>query len=191
MGNHDQPENRLTIIGICGSLRPGSYTRMAMRIALRSAEEAGAQIQLLDLMKYQSGFVDGQLAETSLTPDVLLMRQEVRQAQAVILGTPEYHGSFSGILKTALDLLDGSELNGKIIGLISVAGGALGGLDALNGLRAICRSLQAWAIPQQVAIPEVWKSFDENGGVQNPILEKRLQELGRQVVRYARLHTRE
>jgi FMN reductase len=189
MSDHDRTENRLTVIGICGSLRPGSYTRMAMRIALHSAEEAGARIQLLDLTKYQCGFGDGQSAERSLTPDVL--RQEVRQAQAIILGTPEYHGSFSGILKSALDLLDGSELNGKIIGLISVAGGALGGLDALNGLRTICRSLQAWAIPQQVAIPEAWKSFDENGGLQNPTLEKRLQELGRQVVRYAQLHTSE
>jgi FMN reductase len=189
MRNHDQTEERLTVIGICGSIRPGSYTRMAMRIALQSAAEAGAQIQLLDLEKFQRGFGDGQSAETSFTTDVLRLRQEVRQAQAIILGTPEYHGSFSGILKTTLDLLEGSELKGKIIGLISVAGGALGGLDALNGLRVICRSLQAWAIPQQVAIPEAWKLFDENGVLQNPALEKRLQELGRQVVRYAHLHT--
>jgi FMN reductase len=176
MSNHDQTEERLAVIGICGSIRPGSYTRMAMRIALQSAAEAGAQIQLLDLEKFQRGFFDGQSAETSLTTDVLRLRQEVRQARAIILGTPEYHGSFSGILKTTLDLLEGSELNGKIIGLISVAGGALGGLDALNGLRVICRSLQAWAIPQQVAIPEAWKLFDENGVLKNPALEKRLQE---------------
>lgn len=53
---------------------------------------------------------------------------------------------------------DGNELKGKIVGLISVAGDSLSGIDALNGLRAICRSLRAWAIPQQVAIPEAWKA---------------------------------
>lgn len=181
-------ENRITVLGLCGSLRPGSYTRMALQVALRTAQEAGAETRWLDLTEYQWMFCDGALNENRLPPQVERLRQEIQQAQGLILGTPEYHGSFSGVLKNALDLLDGSELKGKMVGLISVAGGALGGVDALNGLRTICRSLHAWAIPEQVAIPEAWKAFDERGAVQNTALEKRLQEVGHQVVRYARLH---
>ena len=62
--------------------------------------------------------------DDALPPDVLKLRQEIAQAHALILGTPEYHGSFSGVLKNALDWLDGSELQGKMIGLVGVAGGA-------------------------------------------------------------------
>lgn len=164
-----------------------SYTRLSMQVALRAAQEAGAQTRLLDLAEYQLMFCDGTLSENTLPPGVRKLRQEIQHVQAIILGTPQYHGSYSGGLKNALALLDGNELKGKIVGLISVAGGSLSGIDALNGLRAVCRSLHAWAIRQQVAIPEAWKAFDAMGGVQNALLENRLQEVGHQVVQDAQL----
>ncbi|MEK7830467.1 MAG: hypothetical protein AAB401_05230, partial [Acidobacteriota bacterium] len=71
---------------------------------------------------------------------------------------------------------------------VGVSGGALGGIDALNGLRAICRSLHAWVILEQAAIPEAWKVFGENGSINNRALENRLLSVGQQVVQYARLH---
>lgn len=185
MNPNQQSENRITVVGICGSLRPGSYTHLAVQLALQSAQEAGAQTHLIDLNDYQLGFCDGQ---TEANADVMKLRREVRGAQGIILGTPDYHGSFSGVLKNALDHLEGKELNGKIIGLISVAGGALGGLDALNGLRAIGRSLHAWAIPQQAVIPEAWKVFDASGKLKNVNLERRVKEVGHQVARFAALH---
>ena len=52
MSQTDQTENRVFVVGICGSLRRGSYTRMAVQIALQGAEEAGAETQLIDLKDY-------------------------------------------------------------------------------------------------------------------------------------------
>jgi FMN reductase len=182
----NQPtENRITVIGISGSFRPGSYTRLAVQLALQAAQEAGAQTQFIDLKDYQLGFCDD---SSEASTDVLKLRQMVRQAQGIILGTPEYHGSFSGILKNAIDHLEGKDLNGKIIGLIGVSGGSLGGIEALNGLRTVARSVHAWVIPQQAAIPEAWKVFDASGKMKNVNLEKRVKEVGHQVARYAALH---
>ncbi|HYE72899.1 MAG TPA: NADPH-dependent FMN reductase [Blastocatellia bacterium] len=183
-----QTENQTTVIGIVGSLRAGSYTRLAVEQALQAARDAGARTRLIDLKDYQLIFCDGESPLDSLPTDVAKLRTEVASAQGIILGTPEYHGSFSGVLKNALDLLDGSEISGKVIGLIGVSGGALGGIDALNSLRVIARSLHSWVIPQQVAIPEAWKVFDETGKIKDHKLEKRVQEVGRQVARFASLH---
>src|SRR5262249_43182115 len=95
-------EKPIVVVGICGSLRRGSYTRQALTIALRGALESGARTRLVDLRDYQLIFC-GQEAEGASLEGVHRLRREVAQAQGIILGTPEYHGSFSGILKNALD----------------------------------------------------------------------------------------
>ena len=191
MKQKDQAGNRVVVVGICGSIRRGSYTRMAVQIALRGAQELGAQTGLIDLKDYQLVFCDGKEDESTLPEDVFKLRREVSQARGIILGTPEYHGSFSGVLKNALDLMGFDEIEGKMIGLVGVSGGALGAVHALNSLRAVGRALHAWVIPEQASIPEAWKVFDESGTLKDGDLEKRLKEVGRQVARFAYLHTSE
>jgi NAD(P)H-dependent FMN reductase len=58
-----------------------------------------------------------------------------------------------------------------------------------NRITVICRSLHAWVIPQQAAIPEAWKVFDETGKLKDSQLEERLREVGHQVARFAQLHS--
>ncbi|HKX29106.1 MAG TPA: NADPH-dependent FMN reductase [Blastocatellia bacterium] len=187
----EETENRLHVVGISGSLRPGSYTSLAVQIALRGAQEAGARTRLIDLRNYQLAFCDGKGNEQEFPEDVFKLRREVRQASGIILGTPEYHGSFSGVLKNALDLMGFDEIGGKMIGLVGVSGGVQGAIHAMDGLRTIGRSLHAWVIPEQAAVSEAWKAFDPSGALKDGALEKRLKEVGRQVARFAYLHTLE
>lgn len=191
MDQNDQAGNRVIVVGICGSIRRGSYTRLAVQVALQAAQEVGAQTRLIDLKDYQLVFCDGKTDESAFPADVLKLRGEVRQAGGIILGTPEYHGSFSGVLKNALDLMGSDEIKGKMIGLVGVSGGALGATHALDSLRAVGRALHAWVIPEQASIPEAWKVFDTSGNLKDRDLEKRVKEVGRQVARFAYLHTSE
>jgi len=176
----------MAIVGISGSLREMSYTRFAVNIALQAAKEMGANIQLIDLRDYNLPYCDGD--ESSYPDDVFQLRKTVQLAHGIILGTPEYHGSYSGVLKNALDLMGFEEFEGKMMGLIGVSGGAMGAVDALNSLRNVSRSLHAWVVPQQVAIPNAWKFFDKTGKVNDEDLEKRLIEVGKQVAHFAKLH---
>lgn len=180
----------LQVAGLCGSLRQGSLTRRALAIALRGAEEAGAETRLIDLRDYKLIFSNGKQDESAYPPDVFRLRRDVQQAKGIILGSPEYHASFSGVLKNALDLMGFDEFEGKMIGLVGVAGGQAGA-HGLTGLRSIGRALHAWVIPDQVSIAEAWKVFDAAGNLKDPEIEKRLKEVGRQVVRFARLHEAE
>ena len=117
------------------------------------------------------------------------MRRALRHADGILIGTPEYHGSFSGVLKNAIDHMGFAEFEGKMVGLIGVSGGRMGATIALNSLHTIARALHAWVVPEQASIPEAWRNFDKDGNSKQEDLEKRLLGVGRQVARFAFLHT--
>lgn len=161
---------------------------MAVAVALKGAAEAGCRTKLIDLRDYKLVFCDGGDDEARLPEDVFRLRKEVQQAQGIILGTPEYHGGYSGVLKNTLDLMGFDEFEGKMLGLVGVSGGAMGAFGALESLRGIGRALHAWVVPEQASIPRAWQEFDDDGKMKNPQLEERLRGVGRQVSRFAYLH---
>ena len=151
--------------------------------------ELGAETRLLDLRVYELMFSTGRVDEATCPPDVLRLRRDLRAAQGIILGTPEYHASFSGVLKNALDLMGFDEFEGKMLGLLGVSGGRLGAINALTSLRMVGRALHAWVVPKQVSIAEAHRAFDAEGRLQDPRTEGALLEVGRQVARFAFLHS--
>ena len=182
-------EDSIRVLGLCGSLRQGSYTRSVVRIALQGAEEVGAATQLIDLNDYELPFCNGNENEETYPEDVFKLRKETESAQGLILGTPEYHGGYSGVLKNALDLMGFKQIEGKMIGLVGVSGGSMGASGALAGLRSIGRALHAWVIPEQASIPTSHEKFDQNGNLKSSDLTNRVMEVGRQVARFSFLHT--
>jgi FMN reductase len=188
MNTADKEHQPCKIVGISGSLRSGSYTTLAVRLALKGAEELECQAKLIDLRDYQLLFCDGKDDESQFPKDVFRLREEVKQAHGIILGTPEYHGGYSGVLKNALDLMGFEEFEGKMLGLLGVSGGAMGAFGAMNSLREVGRALHAWVLPEQASIPQAWQEFDDAGNLKNPKLDERVRQVGRQVARFAYLH---
>jgi FMN reductase len=171
------------IVGINGSLRPGSYSKQALEIALKQADQLGARIELLDLQVLKLPFCSGAKAYPEY-PDVEYLQSAVANADGLILATPEYHGSVSGVLKNALDLLSFDQLAGKVTAAISILGGQANS-NALNDLRLITRWVHAWMIPEQIAIGQAWNAFDAEGNFTDPKLEARLGEMVQSLVRSA------
>lgn len=182
-----QSTQQLKVAGICGSLREGGFTAKALKIALAGAAEMGADTQFIDLRDYQLEFCDGS-GNKNASMDLATLRDICATSHGLIWATPEYHGSFSGILKNALDLMSAEEFSGKVIGLVGVAGGDTGAINALNGLRTVGRSLGCWVVPHQASIASVYKAFDSDNCLLDPKLDKRVRQVGRQVVRHAALH---
>jgi NAD(P)H-dependent FMN reductase len=188
MTDDTNPETSVRVGALCGSLRPGSYTRMALRIALEGAAEVGAETDLIDLSDFELPFCTGDDSQET-AQDVGRLQARVESCQGLILGTPEYHGSYSGVLKNAIDLMGFDQFGGKMIGLVGVAGGAMGALSALASLRTVGRSLHSWVVPEQAMVPNAWKAFEEDGQLKDPSFDKRLREVGRQVARFSYLHS--
>jgi NAD(P)H-dependent FMN reductase len=188
MSTTDKEQSSCRIVGISGSLRSSSYTTLAVTLALKGAAELKCETQLINLRDYQLAFCDGEDDESYFPKDVFRLRDEVKQAQGIILGTPEYHGGYSGVLKNALDLMGFEEFEGKMLGLVGVSGGAMGAFGAMESLRSIGRALHAWVVPEQASIPQAWNQFDESGKLKDPKLEERIRMVGKQVARFAFLH---
>lgn len=161
----------IKVVGIIGSLRQGSYSALALKEAVNIVEALGATVDILDLREMQLPFCNGG-DEYPDYPDVEILREKVKTADALILATPEYHGSVSGVMKNALDLMSFEHLSGKVTGIISVLGGQSNS-NALNELRIIIRWVHGWVIPEQIAIGQAWKAFDKEGKLNDEKLSQR------------------
>ncbi|WP_299486343.1 NADPH-dependent FMN reductase [Acaryochloris sp. IP29b_bin.137] len=168
------------IVGIGGSLRTSSYSMMALKLASERVKALDVDVQVLDLRTMTLPFCDGG-KDYSNFPDVSVLREVVTQADGLILATPEYHGSVSGVIKNALDLMGFTELSGKVTGLISVLGGQPNS-NALNEMRLIMRWVHAWVIPEQIAIGQAWRAFDEDGQLIDEKLAERFDEFTQSLV---------
>ncbi len=179
-----ETNDSIRIVGICGSLNADGATKKALAIALQGAAEFDAEITLLELRNLDLVFY-GSVPHDKYPPDVLKLRQAVRDSQGIILATPEYHGSLTGALKNMLDLMSIEDFETKIVGLVGIAGGHVGAINSLNTMKTICRNLHCWVLPQEVSIANSGNAFDENGAMKDPALEERLVNLGRQLVKFA------
>ncbi len=88
----------IRITGICGSLTADGATRKALAIVLQGAAEYDVEITLLELRDFDLVFY-GSVPPEEYPPDVLKLRQALKESQGIILATPEYHGSLTGLAK--------------------------------------------------------------------------------------------
>ena len=168
------------VVGICGSLRDGSYTRSGIERALASAADSGASTALVDLREYDLPVFDADHRDAG---DAESLRTLLQRADAILLGTPMYHGSYSGVLKNAMDYCGFDEFEDTTVGLLAVSGGSFP-TGALEHLRLVCRAVNAWVLPHQAAIPTVREKF-ENGDIVDESIAERVDTLGRRAVEYA------
>ena len=178
------------IVGIGGAARPGSSTERVLIQALRSADELGAETRL-----YGGAF----LAELPLfnpyaepSPRLLALAEAVREADGVILASPGYHGSVSGLLKNALDGLEVLRddlrpyLDGRAVGCIVTADGWQAAGATLAALRAIVHALRGWPTPLGAALRASPDLLDAEGFCREPRDAAQLETVGRQVCDFAR-----
>jgi len=170
------------VVGVAGSLRDGSYTRIALERALEAARDAGATAELLDLRDYDLPVFDADAREAG---DAAEVTRRIREADSILLGTPVYHGSYSAPLKNALDYCGFDEFENKTVGLLAVAGGSFP-ITPLEHLRSVCRALNCWVIPHQAAVPRA-RDVVENGGITDDDIDERVARLGEEAVQYANI----
>jgi FMN reductase len=178
------------IIGLGGSGNPNGSTERVLQKALDSARAAGAQTlyfdgQALDMPMYSYG---GQrTAQASALIDAL------RRADGIIIASPGYHGTVSGLIKNALDYVEDMAkderiyFEGRAVGLIAVAAGWQATGSTLATLRSITHALRGWPTPMAVAINSASPVFGEDGTMNDSALAKQLEILASQVVDFARM----
>jgi FMN reductase len=177
------------IVGIGGTTTPGSSPEQALSVALAAACEAGAKTaqfgarELAALPHYDP-------ASRPLCAGAVRLVEAVRAADGLIIASPGYHGTISGLVKNALDYMEETArdarvyLDGLPVGLIATAYGwqATGG--TLAALRVVAHALRGWPTPLGVAINTSAKIF-RDGVCLDEAVSGQLRMVGRQVVAFA------
>jgi NAD(P)H-dependent FMN reductase len=168
------------ILGIVGSLQTDSQTRHAMRHVLHKAEEAGAETQLLDLKDIALPIFNPEKRDS---PAYDMLKEKVIWSNALLLGSPDYHGCMSGAMKNFLDYF-WREFGGKLFGYLCASHEK--GLTAMDQMRTAVRQCYGWSLPYGVSITK--GDFDPTSGlVSNPKIKQRLESLGYDLATYAPL----
>ncbi|HKH10843.1 MAG TPA: NAD(P)H-dependent oxidoreductase [Rubrobacter sp.] len=181
-------DGRIRVVGVGGTLRGGSASLGALRRALEAAGEAGAETELLDLRRLGLPMYEPGRALEEYGPGVGRLVEELRGADAVLISTAAYHGTLAGVTKNALDFaqfLSGGEhpyFDGKVVGLISTAGGEQAGANATGAMVDVVHALRGVVAPLMVSISRARQRTDEAGNVTDELYGRRLDALGGQVV---------
>ena len=181
------------VVGIGGTIGGSSSTERALRIALDAACNEGFRTRMFggaDMAKLP--LYDPKAA--ARTPEEREFVDTVRQASALIIASPGYHGSISGVVKNALDLLEETArdpvrpyLADMPVGLIATAYGWQATGSTIAALRSIVHALRGWPTPFAAAINSQVTKFDDEGGANDPAVLDQLKLVGRQVARFAPL----
>jgi FMN reductase len=180
---------RLLVIGLGGTIRPRSTTDRALRHALAAAEAQGARTRCFAGAEL-AGLPLFSPADPERSPKAAEVIEAVRGADGLIVASPGYHASISGMVKNALDYLEDLRedarpyLSGRGVGCIATGAGWQATVSTLAALRAIVHALRGWPTPLGAAIntaPGAPEDDERRARFQ-------LETIGAQVVEFARSH---
>ena len=174
------------IVTIVGSARPGNYTAKALAVAQRELRRHD------DVMVTE---IDPAVLKLAIpgtgmdSSDRDWLRKTVASADGVILATPEYHGTFSSLMKLVIENLGfPSALTGKPVALLGVASGRIGAIKSLEHLRSVGGHVGALVLPNPISVARVRTVFDEHGNCLDATIETDIRGLAVSLIDYIR-HT--
>ena len=173
----------MKIVALQGSVRPGNNTARALKIVAAVFEETtGVHLEIIDPTDMEL-----MLPGKGNTDDAKAIQQKVAEADGVILATPEYHGSYSSVMKLLVDNLGfPSALKGKPVALLGVAAGRIGAIKALEHLRSVASHVGAIVLPGPVSIAGARNAFDEHGHLKDKGTESFIEEMVKGLIKYIR-----
>ena len=181
----------MKVVGIDATLRENSTSLGALRRSLAAAEEAGAEVELLDLNELRLSMYKPGKPLYAYGESVRRLIEATREADALLVSTAAYHGTLAGVTKNALDFVQflGNEepayLDGKAVGLISTAGGEQAAANANAAMVNVVHSLRGIVAPLMVGVTRAWKHTDDGGDITDDNYGRRLDSLGELVVNLA------
>src|SRR6266568_2374440 len=176
----------IRIVVIQGSVRPGNYTGMASALVVDELKkQSGISVELIDPATLHLPFP----GTNPHAEGTKLLQEQVRAATGVVLATPEYHGSFSSVMKLVIENLGfPSVLAGKPVALLGVAAGTIGAIKSLEHLRGVCSHVGAIVLPLPVSVANVQKVFDAEGRPLDPAVDKHVRSVVTNLINYLHKH---
>jgi len=179
-------ENKLKVLGFAGSLRAGSYNRAL----LRGAANLLPQDMTLEIFEIEGIPAFNQDLEKDIPKKVKEFKSKIREANAILIATPEYNYSVPGMLKNAIDWASrpygDNPFDGKPVAIMSASVGMLGGSRAQYHLRQIFVFLNMYPVNgPEVIVPFAQDKFDATGKLIDDNTKKFLAQLLRNLASWS------
>ncbi len=184
-----------SILAFAGSTRTDSYNKRLVKIAARGAEQVGANVEFLDLRDLDLPLFDEDVEAKHGAPDgATRFKSLLKACDGILIASPEYNSSLSGVLKNAIDWAtrpaEGEKpleaFAGKAAVLMSASPGGLGGLRGLVHLRAILGNIQVLVLPDQHAVSNAHEAISPDGQIADDALRSRIEGLGAKLTEVCR-----
>jgi chromate reductase len=174
---NDELKETINVLGFAGSLRNGSYNRALLRSAQKLAPE-GLVIDITELNEIP--LYSGDVEEKGLPEAVSSFKNRIKEADALLIATPEYNYSIPGVLKNAIDWASrpptGVPLVGKPVAIFGATSGGFGTVRAQQHLRQVCAAVKMPAfVGVEVYVSRARNSFDEDGNLVDDQVAGQLQ----------------
>jgi NAD(P)H-dependent FMN reductase len=165
------------ILVLAGSTRTGSTNRLLARDAAEALRNAGLEAIFADLRDYPMPLYDGDLETASgLPPAARTLKDLARESDGFAIASPEYNGSYSAVLKNAIDWISRPEngegpvevFRGKPAAILSASPGQGGGRRVLKQLRELLEGIRMTVTPHQVSIAQSGDAFNAEGRLKRP-----------------------
>ncbi|MEC4747209.1 NAD(P)H-dependent oxidoreductase [Methylomicrobium sp. Wu6] len=175
------------ILAFSGSARKNSYNQRLVRIAAQGAEQAGAEVTVINLADFPMPiFNQDEEAEHGLPEAARAFKQLLIAHDGVLIASPEYNSAFSPLLKNAIDWAsrrEGDEMpllayRGKVAAIMAASPGALGGMRGLVFLRLLLSNIGVTVLPEQQAIVQADKAMHPDGYLNDAQLQAAVIKLG-------------
>ncbi|WP_334892275.1 NADPH-dependent FMN reductase [Nostoc sp.] len=175
------------ILAFAGSTRIDSYNKKLVKIAAAGAKAAGADVTYLDLRDLPLPLFDEDLeAQEGLPANARTFKDLLISHQGLLIASPEYNSSLTAVLKNAIDWASRPAPNeaplaafaGKVATIMSASPGALGGLRGLVHLRSILGNIKVLVLPDQIALPKAYETFNPDGTLKDPKQQESIEKLG-------------
>jgi NAD(P)H-dependent FMN reductase len=192
-GESTHQQRTINILGVAGSMRQESFSTLGLKMVLEEAKKYGSELHLLDLRDinlplYDPGAPSSNGPSFNNSNNVLeKITTALKWADALVLASPDYHGSMSGTLKNFLDYF-WEDFAGKTFGYIIASHEK--GLTVADQMRTAVRQCYGWSMPYNISINGE-KDFDSEGNLVNSALVKRIKMLARDLVTYGALIRRQ
>jgi len=173
----------ISILGFAGSLRKNSYNKALLKVAMESLPE-NVKLELFDFQEIPPFNQD---LENRMPKIVKELKAKIRNANALLIATPEYNYSFSGVLRNAIDWASrpygDNPFEGKPVAIMSASTGMLGGSRAQYHLRQVFVTLNIRPVNKpEVIVCFADEKIDENGNVVDEATRKKIKQLIESIV---------
>lgn len=181
----------IKILAFAGSGRRDSVNKKVVAVAAKGAEEAGAEVTIVNLEDFNMPiFTEDLEAEKGMDPGGQKFKQLLMESDGFLISSPEYNSSYSSLFKNSIDwasrkLDDEKPLEayrGKVAGIMAASPGGLGGMRVLVTLRMLMENLGTMVLPNQQSVSQAFDKFDHSGQITDEKLEKALKGIGRELV---------